>query len=131
MKFAQSCATLCELSRPEYWSGEPFLSPGDLPNPGIEPRSPTSQADSSPDEPPGKLKNTGVGSLSLPQGIFPNQGLLHCRQMLYPLSYVVSPDKSIPRLNIIFYIKDRKDKKRKRNILLISDMRERPSLLIT
>ena len=28
-----------EFSRPEYWSGEPFPSPGDLPNPGIEPRS--------------------------------------------------------------------------------------------
>ena len=39
-------------------------SPGDLPNPGIEPRSPALQVDSSPAEPPGKLKNTGVGSLS-------------------------------------------------------------------
>ena len=29
-----------EFSRPEYWSGYPFPSPGDLPNPGIEPRSP-------------------------------------------------------------------------------------------
>ena len=36
-------------------------SPGDLPNPGIEPRSPTLQADSLPPEPPGKPKNTGVG----------------------------------------------------------------------
>ena len=43
-----------EFSRPEYWSGEPFLSPGDLPNPGIEPRSPALQADSLPAEPPGK-----------------------------------------------------------------------------
>ena len=33
------------FSRQEYWSGFPFLSPGDLPNPGIEPRSPTLQAD--------------------------------------------------------------------------------------
>ena len=51
-------------------------------NPGIEPRSPTLQADSLPAEPQGKPKNTGVGSLSLLQGIFPtqelNQGLLHC-----------------------------------------------------
>ena len=37
----------------------------DLPNPGIEPRSPALQADSLPSEPPGKPKNTGVGSLSL------------------------------------------------------------------
>ena len=40
-----------EFSRPEYWSGSPFPSPGDLPNPGIEPRSPTLQADSLPAEP--------------------------------------------------------------------------------
>ena len=38
----------------EYWSGLPFPSPGDLPNPGIKPRSPTLQADSLPSEPPGK-----------------------------------------------------------------------------
>ena len=43
-----------EFSRPEYWSGQPFLSPGDLPNPGIKPRSPALQADSLPAEPPGK-----------------------------------------------------------------------------
>ena len=43
-----------EFSRPEYWSGEPLPSPGDLPNPGIEPRSPTLQADSLPAEPQGK-----------------------------------------------------------------------------
>ena len=40
-----------EFSRQEYWSGLPFPSPGDLPNPGIKPRSPTLQADSSPSEP--------------------------------------------------------------------------------
>ena len=43
-----------EFSRPEYWSGYPFPSPGDLPNPGIEPRSPALQADSLPAEPRGK-----------------------------------------------------------------------------
>ena len=45
-----------EFSRPEYWSGLPFPSPGDLPNLGIEPRSPTLQVDSLPIEPPGKPK---------------------------------------------------------------------------
>ena len=40
--------------RQENWSGLPFPSPGDLPNPGIEPRSPALQADSLPSEPPGK-----------------------------------------------------------------------------
>ena len=44
-----------EFSRQEYWSGYPFPSPGDLPNPGIEPRSPALQVDSLPSEPPGKL----------------------------------------------------------------------------
>ena len=52
-------------------------------NPGIKPRSPALQVDSLPAEPPGKSKNTGVGSLSLLQQIFStqesNRGLLHCR----------------------------------------------------
>ena len=38
------------FSRQEYWSGLPFPSPGDLPDPGIEPRSPALQADSVPTE---------------------------------------------------------------------------------
>ena len=58
-----------EFSRPECWDGYPFPSPGDLPNPGIEPKSPTLQVDSFLDEPQGKPKNTGVGSLSLLQWI--------------------------------------------------------------
>ena len=40
-----------EFSRPEYWSGQPFPSPGDLPNPGIKAKSPALQADSLPAEP--------------------------------------------------------------------------------
>ena len=43
------------FSRQEYWSGLPFPSPGDLPDPGIEPRSTTLQADALTSEPPGKL----------------------------------------------------------------------------
>ena len=42
------------FSRQEYWSGLPFPSPGDLPDPGIKPRSPALQADTLPSEPPGK-----------------------------------------------------------------------------
>ena len=42
------------FSRQEYWSGLPFPSPGDLPHPGIEPRSPTLQADALTSELPGK-----------------------------------------------------------------------------
>ena len=105
---AQSCLTLqphglqpirhlcpCGFSRQEYWSGFPCPPPGHLPNPGIEPRSPTLQVDSLLTESPEKPKNTGVGSLSILQGIFPTQksnwGLLHCRQSLYPLSNQGSP----------------------------------------
>ena len=64
---AQLCLTLCnpmncspqaplsmEFSSQEYWSGLPFSSPGDLPDPGIKPRSLTLEADSLPSEPPGK-----------------------------------------------------------------------------
>ena len=55
------------------WVAFPFS--GDLPNPGIEPRSPALQVDSLPAQPPGKLKNTGMGSLSLLQQIFPIPGI--------------------------------------------------------
>ena len=48
---AHQVALSMEFSRQEYWSGLPFPSPGDLPNPGIEPGSPALQADSSPSEP--------------------------------------------------------------------------------
>ena len=64
------CPTLCNLmdyiphkvlvsigfSRQEHWSGVPFTSSGDLPDPGIKPGSPALQADALPSEPPGKLK---------------------------------------------------------------------------
>ena len=61
VQVAQSCSAPCnpmdfsmEFSRPKHWSVQPFPSPGDLPNPGIEPRSPPLQADSLPAEPQGK-----------------------------------------------------------------------------
>ena len=73
----------------------PCPTPGDLPNLGIESRSPALQADSLPSEPPEKPKNIVVGSLSLLKGNFPTQdsnwALLHCRQILYHLSYQGSP----------------------------------------
>ena len=43
-----------EFSRQDYWSGLPFPSPGELPDPGIEPRSPTLWADALPSQPPEK-----------------------------------------------------------------------------
>ena len=67
LPFAQSCPTLCDpmdsslpgsavhgIFGQEYWSGLPFPCPGDLPNPGIEPRSPALQTDTLPSEAPGK-----------------------------------------------------------------------------
>ena len=50
------------FSRQEYWSGLPFPSPRDLPDPGMEPRSPALHVDSSPSELPGKLVNSIVVS---------------------------------------------------------------------
>ena len=86
------------FSRQEYWSGLPCTPPGDLPNPGIEPRT-RIEADSLPSEPPRKPKNTGVGSLSLLQANFltqeSNWGLLHCRQIPYQLSYQGSPSSTL------------------------------------
>ena len=52
-----------EFSRQEYWSGLPFPSPGDFPDPGIESGSPALQADSLPSEPPGK---TPMGRWQMP-----------------------------------------------------------------
>ena len=48
--------------RQEYWSGLPFPSPGDLPDPGIEPRSPALEADALPSEPPGKPQQNEIQS---------------------------------------------------------------------
>ena len=106
-KSLQSCLTLCEpidcsppgpswhlcpwgLQPP--WSGLPCPPPGYLPNPGTEPMSltcPTLARTIQSMEFSGH--NTGVGSLSLLQGIFPTQGsntgLPDCRQILYQLSH--------------------------------------------
>ena len=58
MDLAHQAPLPMELTRQEYWSGLPFPSPGDLPDPGIKPRSPVLQADSLPSEPPGKPTET-------------------------------------------------------------------------
>ena len=88
-----------EFSRSEYWSGSgQNTGEGRVAFPisrgSSQPRSPTLQVDSLPAEPQGKPKNTGVGSPSLLQQVFLTQelncGLLHCRQILYQLSYLGS-----------------------------------------
>ena len=55
-----------EFSRQEYWSELPFPSPGDLPDPGIEPGSPGLHADSFLSEPPGKPQSCGARAQWLP-----------------------------------------------------------------
>ena len=114
VKVSQSCLTLCDpmvytihgILQVRILEWVAFPSPGDFPNQGIEPRSPALQADSLPAEPQGKPKNTGVGSLSLLQGIFliqeSNRGFLHCRWILYHFSYKGSP--SIHRYTYIPYL---------------------------
>ena len=103
MKVIQLCLTLCDLTdytvheilqaRILEWVTFPFS--GDLPDPGIEPRSPALQVDSLLAEPQGKTKNTVMGGLSLLQRILltqeSNRGVLHCRQIFYQLSSQGSP----------------------------------------
>ena len=62
------------FSRQEYWSGLALPSSEDLPDPGIKSGSPALQAAALPSEPPGKPKNTGVGSLSLLPSVFHDFG---------------------------------------------------------
>ena len=78
----------------------PWNSPGqNIPTPGMEPRSPALQVDSLSAGLQGKPKSTGVDSVSILQWIFPtqesNQGLLHCRQILYQLSHQRNPQYPI------------------------------------
>ena len=103
VKVAQLSLTLCNpmdytvhgILQDRILEWKPCPSQGDLPNPGIKPRSPTLQVDSSPAEPQQKPESTGVGRLPLLQQIFPtqelNRNLLYCRQILYQLSYQGSP----------------------------------------
>ena len=103
LKVTQSCRLFAtpwtiqslEFSRPEYWSGQLFPSPRDLPKPGTEPKSLALRADSLLAETQGKAKNTGVDSLSLLQQIFPtqesNQGLLQCRRILLSIDLSGKP----------------------------------------
>ena len=64
-----------EFSRQEYWSGLPFPSPGDLPNPGMEPRSPALQADALTSEPTGKPKRKWKWSHSVVSDSLWSRGL--------------------------------------------------------
>ena len=116
-----SCPTLCNLmdcSPPglSVHGDSPGKStevgsippPGHLPNPGVESKSPALKVNSLSSEPPGKPKNTAVGSWSLLQGIFStqelNQGLLLYMRILYQLNYQGSP-----KLKVVSYQKYNKE----------------------
>ena len=86
------------FSRQEYWSVLPFPSPGDLPNPGIEPGSPALQADALPSEPPGKPESQPGASIN------PLVDMLHS-----PLQSQTSKTSSFshfksPRLCLLLYL---------------------------
>ena len=124
VKVAQSCPTLqpysMEFSRPEYWSGQPFPSPRDLPSPGIEPRSPALQVDSLLAEPQGKPnkyysfsfrnKNTIGQYLEVIYqfDILATLNLIYCSHQLYPrtvtLQYIILFIYSIKFIKIFNFL---------------------------
>ena len=105
VKVAQPCATLCDpmdyivhgilQARIVEWVAFPFSRGSSKPRDRTQVSCITE--DPLPAEPQWKPKDTGVGSLSLLQRIFPaqeaNRGLLHCRQILYQLSYEGTPHR--------------------------------------
>ena len=109
----QSCSVLCVLnrvhlfvtpwtvayqaplsmgfSRQQYWSGLPFPSPGDLPNPGIEPGSPALQTDALLSEPPGK--HMPILSLLIPGKLKHFPKFPPCLCLLHMQSFTLMPQK--------------------------------------
>ena len=107
-KVAHQAPPFMEFSRQEYWSGLPFPSPEDLPDPGIEPCSPILQADALPSEPPGKPHNgrgivlvimlvqvaqtrTTPGSLRTMVILFLNAGVSVHAQLLSCVGFLETP----------------------------------------
>ena len=86
-----------EFYSPEYWNWVVFAFSRGSSQPRDRTQVSALQVNFLPAEPPGKPKNTGVGTLSLLQGIFltqeSNPGLLYCRWILYQLSYRGSTDE--------------------------------------
>ena len=88
-----------EFSRPEYWNGLPFPSPGDLPNPGIKPRSAALQADALPCKPPGsplKIKQSGLFTETL-HYFLKNKRILHVSNIVW---YMESNFKKLRQMNL-------------------------------
>ena len=96
-----------EFFRQEYWSGLTFPSPGDLPDPGIEPRSPALQADSLPSELSGKplvLKKLGIKltyDTAIPLlGIYPENNIIQrgtCTPMFIAALFAIVRTWKLPR----------------------------------
>ena len=85
------------FSRQEHWSGSPCPPPGDLPSPGIEPRSPALQADPLPSEPPGKpIAQTRVWQAFSQRA---RQYLILALQVLRPLQQLVNWKAAIDYVN--------------------------------
>ena len=90
------------FSRQEYWNGLPFSSPGDLPNPGIEPGSPVLQADALPSEPETSLVVEAVKRLIPGLGRSPGESesevAQSCRTRVLPVvSYQAPPSLGFSR----------------------------------
>ena len=77
-----------EFSRQDYWSGLPFPSPADLPNPGIKPGSPAQQVDALPSEPPGKPQNKKGHYEDLPENPILR---LHPKEISQKFNYFIVP----------------------------------------
>ena len=95
------------FSRLECWTGLPFLSPGDLPDPGIDPGPPALQADALPSEPPGKsLSCKPSQTLLWPRGLQPTRLLCpwgisrqeHWSGLTFPLQGIFPTQESNPHL---------------------------------
>ena len=107
MSWTVACQDPLSMGKVQEWVAMPSSRGSSQPRDWT--RSPALQADSLPAEPQEKSKNTGVGSLSLLQRLFltqeSNQGLLHCRQILYQLSYERSR-KAMTNLDSILKSRD-------------------------
>ena len=90
--------------RQEYWNGLPFPSPGEFPDPGMEPGSPALQADALASEPQGKQEYRS-GWLFPSPGDLPHlqikQCPLQCRHILYYLSHQGSPYITLSAMEIV------------------------------
>ena len=97
------------FSRPEYWSELPCPPPGDLPNPGIKPRSPTLQADSLLTEPPGKAQGYWSGQPFPSPGYLPDPGIKLGSPALQVNSFPTELSgkyKYVPHATLVIYMQN-------------------------